>query len=237
MASLMMHHDWLGRSSLDQTALNLFEPGEEMVGTFDAVTSHPHLRGVAINIASQAVILGLIGLYFSLESRTTARDAIWLIASAIEAFLVLLVLVLLRLTHSRRMTFALTAHGLVSCGVDWLNRPRSVICRTPIPVPLEIQRGRFWRKVGFGDDDIWVHRSMDSVIAWMAQIANGVDVPQQHQDPGPGGPPIVLEQPLDAGAPSGDVSWPGFAPPSIRGGRDVPGAGDPSYPGWERPDA
>lgn len=235
MAPLMMHHDWLGRSSLDQTALNLFEPGEEMVGSFDGVTSHPHLRHVAINIASQAVILGLIGLYVSLESRTTARNAIWLAASAIEALLFLLVLVILRLTNSRRMMFALTTQGLVSCGVDRLNRPRSVICRTPTPAPLVLHRGRSWREARFGDIDIWVHRSMDPVIARMAQAASGVDVPQQRQMPGPGGPPVVPERPLDVVAPSGDVSWPGFAPPSIRSGRDVPEAGDAPYPGWERP--
>jgi hypothetical protein len=162
--SLMRHRDLLGRRTSNESALALLEPDEQVVATFDAVTNHPQIRLLSLSWMGVAVGWVLISLFQGVSSVGLVKGAIEV--AGVFAVLAVVGLIFCRLTHARSVMYILTTQGLVTCALDWWNRPHSVIGRSVAVAPEVIERHRIWRKTAFGERVVWVHRSADPVILW-----------------------------------------------------------------------
>ncbi len=166
---LRLYRDRLGRTGLDPSSESLFEPGEEVIATFGAVTSHPSLRSSTSNMAIFAAMLTGLALYFSRHGAPVSTEVLDLEAAALDV-LVLAACAFLRVTRSRRVMFAATTTGLVQCRRDWLGRPRQVINRQPAVAPSLIKTTRAGRKVRLGETVVWVSPKTDRLMGWMAAV-------------------------------------------------------------------
>jgi hypothetical protein len=85
--------------------LALFEPGEEVIGTFDAVTDHAPLREISFALLMVGIAVPLVGV-------TNGQPlAGWLWPGWMFAALGILGLASCRLTGSRWVMFAITTQG------------------------------------------------------------------------------------------------------------------------------
>jgi hypothetical protein len=167
--SLMQHRHFFGlhRKPLDDAGLALFEPSEELIGTFDAITNHPGIRDASYTLLMAGIAMPLVGV-------TNGQPlGGWLRLGWMFAALGILGLASCRLTGSRWVMFAITTHGLVKCRLDWLGRPRSILSRSPASVPEALQRSFGWQRIAVGDSTVWVKHPRSPVLAWMTRTYAG----------------------------------------------------------------
>jgi len=165
-----LYRDRLGRTGLDSYSEALFEPEDEVIATFGAVTSHPRLRSSASNMAFLAAMQTGLALYFGRQGAPVSTEVLDFEAATLDA-LVLGVCVFLRLRGSRRVMFAATTTGLVQCRRDWLGRPRQMINRQPVVAPTLVKTTSAGRKVALGETVVWVSPKTDHLMGWMAHIS------------------------------------------------------------------
>jgi len=160
----MQHRSFLGlyRKQLDDTAMALLEPDEQLMGTFDAVTSHPSLREASLTFVALGVWFPFIGLM-------NGDVGAWVIPASLLAALGVLGVLFGRLTGSRWVMFAITSQGVVQCRLDVLGRPRSIVSRSPAAAPELLQRSFGWRRIALGDAVVWVKYSLDPLLARLRQ--------------------------------------------------------------------
>jgi hypothetical protein len=168
----MQHRDYFGlyRKPLDEAGLALFEPGEEVIGTFDAVTDHAPLRDASFALLLAGIAMPLVGV-------TNGQPlGGWLRLGWMFAAFGILGLASCRLTGSRWVMFAITTHGVVECRLDRLGRPRSILSRSPSTVPRVLQRSWAlyrWHRIALGDSTVWVRTPGPRVLARMGQAYAG----------------------------------------------------------------
>jgi len=160
----MQHRSFLGlyRKQLDDAAMALLEPGEQLVGTFDAITNHPSVREASFTFAALGVWFPVIGLM-------NGDVGAWVVPASVLTGLGVLGVLFGKLTGSRRVMFAITSQGVVQCGFDLLGRPRSILSRSPAAAPELLQRSFGWRRIALGDATVWVKYSLDPLLARLRQ--------------------------------------------------------------------
>lgn len=161
---LMQHRSFLGlyRKQLDDAAMALLEPGEQLIGTFDAVTSHPSVREASFTFVALGVWFPFIGL-------TNGDVGAWVIPASLFTALGVLGVLFCKLSGSRWVMFAITSQGVVQCGLDLLGRPRSILSRSPAAAPELLQRSLGWRKIALGHTVVWVKHWLGPLLARLRQ--------------------------------------------------------------------
>lgn len=173
--NLWRHRDLLLRTSLDAQSLALLDPGEEVVGTFDAATRHPLLLRLGptwlFTTCGNLVIFGFLFFFAEHADHLSSLDTSYLYTNVVGfAALALLTLAFCRLTGARHVMFALTTRGLVEFEMDWRWRPRAVVARLSAVAPHVVRRRPAFREVELGGEVVWVHRGLDPVLAWMGRV-------------------------------------------------------------------
>jgi hypothetical protein len=169
----MQHREGLLRRRIGAPAESYLEPGEDVVASFDGRTSWPIVGHVAFMapLITLGTIIGTVlpvgsepRLLFHVTIRLVVGATVW---AASRCWLLV--------THSHRMTFVATTHGLLVFQNGLFNRPKALQSRTAALAPQLVRSGRAWRQVQLGDELVWVHRSSDPVLRWMAgQLAFGL---------------------------------------------------------------
>ncbi|MGH9125027.1 MAG: hypothetical protein ACRDZ8_09930 [Acidimicrobiales bacterium] len=159
-----------GRTRVDQRGQALFEPGERIVGAFDAVTAHPYFLSLRYSGLVDLLYGGGWGVWFLVIFGLRRVPYVVLIPVVYcvtgLACCVLSWLVCHRV-KARYLMFALTTFGLVVCEVDWLRRPRAIVERMPPIQPEIVKRGRFCWQVRFGNREVSAKERLRPVLGWM----------------------------------------------------------------------
>jgi hypothetical protein len=169
------HREALFKHRLDARGQSLFEPGEQIVLTFDGVTRLPRWRIFGAVIAGEGISFSVVGLIFGLlerhrlrhdqrlvaalpiRDRVTLAPVHWFLLEMGLGFLVagLVISATCWLRGSRGVMIALTTSGVVVCRTDWFGRPRAVVRRGPATEPVFHGGRRNCRRVVVGPADVY----------------------------------------------------------------------------------
>ncbi len=162
---LLGHRDFLLRKTPTPHLLSQLEPGEDVIGTFDAEVSPGllHLR----QYSKIYLLFFLFEMAIGHNSFAVRTCLPWTVV-AVVAWTV--ATVVCRVKHVRRAMFLLTTHGLVEFDVDWLLRPTHLRSREPAIRPKLI-RTRFGRRqIRLGDRSMWVNQSSIVPLRWAGAV-------------------------------------------------------------------
>jgi hypothetical protein len=173
-AGLMKHYDALGKQGLGTLVQSSPEPGEIVVGCFDATTSWPtvwHRSQLVATFVLLWTLLALLHASFGASGHALVHEVLFGLEVGAAYYVVTQIWV--RITKSRRLTFVLTTHGLLSFENRRFNRPRVLRARMTVVYPTLVRQARYWmskfyRQVRLGDELVWVHRRTDWVLRSMS---------------------------------------------------------------------
>jgi hypothetical protein len=165
-AGFMRHYGLLYRRGLGDLAASSLEPGETVVGCFDATTSWPKLWSYSRMMP--AIALGGVVAYLLAGQGLHAN--LPLVLRELETWAVMYVAARfwLWVVRSRRLTFVLTTHGLLLFENGMCNKPVALRVRMPAVAPELVGTCWGFLQVRLGNERAWVHKSSESVLRSMA---------------------------------------------------------------------
>lgn len=172
-AGLMKHFERWPSRGLTYLPASTLRSEEAVVGCFDATTSWPTVWRRRSTTPALAIGTGtglVIGTNASRHGDVLI-DVVVLLLGGVTWYVGSLLW--LRVTHSHRRTYVLTTHALLCLENGRFNRPLALHSRTPAVAPELVRSSTFFREVRLGNDLVWVHRTSEPVLRWMANTASG----------------------------------------------------------------
>jgi hypothetical protein len=157
------HRDIFGNRGLWPRSEAQLEPGEELLGVLDGATGRWWIARLPF-FAVFAVIVQATLAWIFIDPRQSVVDLL------LGAIILPISLVVARRTHSRYVSVAVTSYGIVVFRRHLLSgRTGRMIQRMPAVDPKLITWRNSWRRVRLGEDEVWLIKKADPLLAWMSR--------------------------------------------------------------------